>query len=66
MWDPLRPKYPKKYKNPKYLAKKNEKRKKNNRERLGRDTSKHVCRFSGSISQKRGGHWTLKEIGVYV
>ena len=25
---------------------------------------KHVCKISGSISQKRRGHWTLKELGV--
>ena len=38
MWDPLRPKYTKKYKKPKYLATKKQRNKKNIHKRLGRGT----------------------------
>ena len=58
MWDPSRPKYPKKYQNSKYLARKKQTRK----ARQGH--IKRVYNISGSISEKRREHWTLKEIGV--
>ena len=32
--------------------------------KAGQGHIKHVCKNSGSISQKRRGHWTLKEFGV--
>ena len=60
MWGILRPKYPQKCTNPKYLTKKNKKTKKN---MLGRGTL-NTCKILGSNSQKRRGHWHLKEFWV--
>ena len=39
-------------------------RRKKNRKRLGGAHYEHVCKSSGSTSQKRRGHWTLKEFGA--
>ena len=48
---------------PKYLTTKKRKGKKSFvKARQGH--IKHVCNISGSISQKRRGHWTLKEFGA--
>ena len=46
---------------PKYLMKKT-KQKNSLKARQGR--IEHVCKLSGSNSQKRRGHWRLKEFGV--
>ena len=63
MWDPSRPKYPQKIRNRNICRKK--KQTKRNRPRFGRGTLvKHACKTSGSIFQKRRGHWTLKEFGA--
>ena len=59
MWDPLRPKYPKKYKKRKNLA-----GKKNIRKRLGRGTLNTCAKFQGIIYKKGCGLWPLKEFGV--
>ena len=65
MRDLLRPKYPEIYKNPN-LAKRKQKKKKKHLLKAWQGRIKHVCKISGSNSQKRRGHWTLKEFGVYV
>ena len=46
MWEPLRPKYPKNYKNPKYLSKK-----KNFCKTLGRGTLNTCAIFQGHLSE---------------
>ena len=56
MWDPLRHKYPKKYKNQNIWRKK---------KGFVNDSAGHyVCKTSGSMSRKRRGHWTLKGFGA--
>ena len=62
IWDHLRPKYPKKYKNSNIWRKK--KKKNPIRTSLGRGRL-NTCKKIQGLSQKRRGHWTLKEeVGV--
>ena len=60
----LRTKISQKIQKPEYLAKTNKRKIKNTRKRLGTGTLNTCAKFQGSVSQKRRGHWTLKEIGV--
>ena len=60
--DPFKIQISQKMQKPKHLAKK--KRKNSNSKRLGKGILNTLCKISGSISQKRRGHWTLKEFGV--
>ena len=64
MWDILRPKYPQKTKKTNIWRKKeNENKKKSFKARQGH--TKHMRKISRSNSQKRRGHWHLKELGFY-
>ena len=58
VWDPLRLKYPEKKKTD-FLREK-----KLIRARLGRGTWSTCEKNQGLVSQKRRGHWTLKEFGA--
>ena len=60
MWGFLRPQYPPKIQTSQHLAK--NKQAYSSKARQGH--IKHVCKISGAISQKRRGHWYLKEFGV--
>ena len=64
MWGPLKPKYLQKIQKPKHLVKNTKKRKKKHSLKARQGHIKHVCKSSGSNSQKRRGHWRLKEFGV--
>ena len=55
-----RPKYPQKNTNPNIWP---QKKKEIHSLKARQGHIKHVCKFSGSISQKRGGYSTLKEFG---
>ena len=55
MWDKTQ--IPPKIQKPKYLRKK----KKKYSEKARQGHLEHACKISGSISQKRRGHWTLNE-----
>ena len=62
MWDPLRPKYPKKYKN-KYMARSKYQYMNKNpfiRKGLGRGAFNTCANFGVYLSKGRG-YWTLKE-----
>ena len=61
MWVLLRPKHPQKIQKPKYLTKKT---KNSNSLKVRQGHTNHVCTISGSNSQKRCGHWHLKEFWV--
>ena len=63
LWDPLRPKYPKKNRNPNIRRKKRKQKTPVTRKMLGRGTLNPCAKFQG-LSQKRRGHWTLKEFVV--
>ena len=56
----------KKIRKQKYLAEKKTiaKKRKKHSQKTRQGHIKHVRKISGSISQKRRGHWTLKEFGV--
>ena len=64
MWDLLRPKYPPKIQKPKYLTKKLKKQNKKHPLQARQGYTKHVCKTSESNSQKRRGHWHMKEVWV--
>ena len=53
MWGPLKPKYLQKIQKPKYLAKKTKRKKKKKSLKARQGHIKHVCKISGSNSQKR-------------
>ena len=58
MWGLSRPKYSQKYKNPNIW------RKKKHSLKARQGHIEQVCKISGSNSQKRRGHWPLKEFAV--
>ena len=59
----LRPEYPKKIQNPKYLTKTTTTKQHSLKAR--QRYTKHVCKISGSNSKKRRGHLHPKEFWVY-
>ena len=63
MWGLLRLKYPKKSKT-QMSDEKTRKAKKKHSLKPRQGHTKHMCKISGSTSQKRRGHWHLKEFWV--